>query len=398
MKNMADDLRGAGKLTTEAIVGITHIVEAMHARISGTVFLQGVTRRERTSGIARLVYWLIRTITRLIGMGIDVSLGRLSTMLQHSDSSEGREAVLSALNGVLGDYLQTHHNPLAISMTFRQQGKALDKQAIRASLLQTEGRMLVLVHGLCMNDLQWAYKGHHHGNELARSLGMTMVLLHYNTGRHISQNGKEFAGRLESLLSDFPEIRELHLLTHSMGGLVSRSAFHYGGLAGQRWTGLVRNLVFLGTPHAGAPLERAGNQIDKILEIHPYSAPFARLGKIRSAGITDLRHGFLTDEDWEGTDRFDAPTRPLTPVPLPTQVRCYAVAGLMGSAKVPAALSDVAGDGLVPLASALGQHKDPARVIKFEDESQLVIQNLNHLDMLSNRQVYDQLLTWLGTK
>jgi hypothetical protein len=44
--------------------------------------------------------------------------------------------------------------------------------------------------------------------------------------------------------------------------------------------------------------------VDLILGVSAYTAPLARLGKIRSAGITDLRYGNLVDEDWAGRDRF----------------------------------------------------------------------------------------------
>jgi pimeloyl-ACP methyl ester carboxylesterase len=98
---------------------------------------------------------------------------------------------------------------------------------------------------------------------------------------------------------------ELVIIAHSMGGLVSRSACHYGKVAGHSWLNHLLKIVFLGTPHHGASLERAGNWIDIILEISPYSAPFSRLGKIRSAGVTDLRYGNILDEDWKGRDRFE---------------------------------------------------------------------------------------------
>ena len=110
-----------------------------------------------------------------------------------------------------------------------------------------------------------------------------------------------------------------------MGGLVARSACHYGAAAGHAWLRHLRTLVFLGTPHHGAPMERGGNWIDLLLGISPYSAPLARLGKIRSAGITDLRYGNLTHEDWQGRDRFARGDRRRF-VPLPEGVRCYAIA------------------------------------------------------------------------
>ena len=90
-----------------------------------------------------------------------------------------------------------------------------------------------------------------------------------------------------------------------------------------RWPARLDDLVFLGTPHHGAPLERAGNWVDLLLGATPYAAPFARLGKLRSAGITDLRHGNLLDEDWVGRDRF-APRRSPPRAAAAARTRCAA--------------------------------------------------------------------------
>jgi hypothetical protein len=51
----------------------------------------------------------------------------------------------------------------------------------------------VLLHGLCMNDLQWRRAGHDHGRALARDLDYTPVYLRYNSGLHISTNGRRFS-------------------------------------------------------------------------------------------------------------------------------------------------------------------------------------------------------------
>ena len=190
-------------------------------------------------------------------------------------------------------------------------------------------------------------------------------------------------------------VTRLVLLGHSMGGLLARSAIEQGRQAGQAWAGRVDDLVCLGSPHHGAPLERAGHWVDLLLGAAPYAAPFARLGKLRSAGITDLRHGNLQDEDWLGRDRFArGPDRRL-PLPLPDGVRCYAAAGVLGEAH-----GDVSGrllgDGLVPLDSALGRHADPARSLGFPADRQWVGQGVGHLSLLSSPAVASQLKAWLA--
>ena len=151
----------------------------------------------------------------------------------------------------------------------------------------------------------------------------------------------------------------------------------------------------LGRPHHGAPLERAGNWVDVILGATPYAAPFARLGKVRSAGITDLRHGNLLDEDWVGRDRFAMGADKRQPVALPEGVRCATVAASL--AHSPGARRErFLGDGLVPLASALGQHADAARSLAFLPDRQCTVQGIGHLGLLSSAEVYAALRRWLG--
>src|SRR5829696_3556768 len=316
------DLRGVGRLAIDATVGVTDLVEAMHLNIARAPGLLGTPAPGATSGITGLVYRSIRGVTRLVGGGIDAVLARILPQLGDGSSPPGREAVLAALNGVLGDHLAASGNPLAIPMRLRQ-----------GAMPQPTGKLIVLAHGLCMNDLQWHRKGHDHGAALARDLDFTPLYLHYNSGLHISTNARALADELETLVRQWPvAIEELAILGHSMGGLVARGACHYGRAAGHDWPRHLKKLVFLGTPHHGSPLERGGNWIDFVLGGSPYTAPLARLGKIRSAGITDLRHGSLLDEDWAGRDRFERSKRSnrsgkaRRPVPLPDGVECYAMA------------------------------------------------------------------------
>src|SRR5215218_8297018 len=315
------DLRGLARMATDATLGVTDLVEAVHQDISQSVARPlGMPRH----GIAGLVYGGVRGVTRLVGGGVDALL-----------------APLAARPGVLGDHLEASGNPLAIPMS------------LKAALPEAGGKVVVLAHGLCMNDLQWRRRGHDHGRALARDLGYTPVYLHYNSGLHTSINGRAFAGRLETLVRSWPvPVEELVIVGHSMGGLISRSALHYAASAGHEWPRRLRKIVFLGTPHHGAALERGGNGVDAILEALPYAARFARLGKIRSAGITDLRYGNLLDEDWEKRDRFEPARDDRRAVPLPADVECYAMAATTG--KKTGDLNDrFLGDGLVSVSSAM---------------------------------------------
>jgi hypothetical protein len=51
---------------------------------------------------------------------------------------------------------------------------------------------------------------------------------------------------------------------------------------------------------------------------------------------------------------------------------------------------------LVPVASALGRHADPARQLTFSPEHQRVVWGASHLDLLSRAEVYEALRGWLA--
>ena len=249
--------------------------------------------------------------------------------------------------------------------------------------------------------------------------------MRYNTGLHTSQNGAEFSILLEQLVAHWPApVDDLTVVAHSMGGLVTRSALHQATTAvrsnkardiepgndaratgttqkGQsngsvlRWPALLKNIVFLGTPHHGAPLERAGNWVDVILGSTRYSKPFARLAQVRSAGITDLRYGHVLEEDWQGHDRFRKKPDSRTHVPLPEGVACFTVAATTAAQRGSVA-DRLIGDGLVPLHSALGLHDDPQRSLHFAKKSQLIAYRMNHMQLLGSRAVTQQMLAWLS--
>ena len=380
--SLGADLVGASRLALEAVAGVTELVEAVHMNVLDKAL--GTPAIRPVAKVTSLVYRSVKGVTRLVGGGIDKVLEQLVPILGERQGWAGRDALLAAVNGVLGDRLAASGNPLAIPMSFRQGG-------LPAVLEPASGRILVLAHGLCMNDLQWEREGEDHGAVLERERGYTPVYLHYNSGRHVSENGRELARHLDELVASWPvPVEELVIIGHSMGGLVARSACEYG--ASSAWLAKLTKMVFLGTPHHGAPLERGGNWVHLFTDLSPYSAPFSRLAKIRSAGITDLRHGSLLDIDRGRHDRF-AHGVPLPHfVPLPAGVACHAIAATIGKREGDMADRLLAGDGLVPVASALGQHPDAARCLALEGT---VLYQTNHMQLLSSAEVRACLLAWL---
>jgi pimeloyl-ACP methyl ester carboxylesterase len=392
------DVLGLSRLIFDAADGVTGIVEQMHSSVLDTPGLPLPT--QGVHGMTRLVYRGVRGAFRLTSKGIGGAAALIDAKPDDRPTSRGREVALAALNGVIGDHLAATGNPLAIQMQFRRDGRALklDRATLAEAFPDATGKLAVLVHGLCASDLQWRRLNHDHGATLADELGYTPVYLSYNSGLHISVNGRAFADALEALVSGWPvEIDDFVVIGHSMGGLVARSACRYGEEAGHHWRQKLRKLVFLGTPHHGAPLERLGNWVDVMLGKTPYAAAFARLGQIRSAGVTDLRYGNLMDEDWQGRDRFARAPDTRRAVPLPEGVACYAIAGTVASS-AGAPKDRLLGDGLVPVASALGRHRDRARALEFPADQQWVACEAGHLDLLSRYDVYEQVAGWLSGK
>lgn len=396
------EIRGIAQLATEATEGVTDIAESVHRSVGITRLGSDRTQEKRTRGITGLVYRSVRGVTRMVGRVIDSVLAwaqpRFDTSVDSRAESIGREAILAALNGVMGDRLTATHNPLATYMTLRYRGEAIDWQTL-SSITDRPAKVLVMIHGLCMNDLQWNAK--HNGDEvdhagtLEAELGYTPVYLRYNSGLHTSTNGRDLSALLERLVTNWPvAIEDLTVVGHSMGGLLIRSAFYYAKEEALRWPELLKNIVFLGTPHHGSPLERAGNWVDVILAKAPYTKPFARLGQLRSAGITDLRYGNILDDDWNDPYRFVRQPDSRTPVALPAGVNCFSVAATTASKR--GALADrLTGDGLVPLNSALGQHPDPNRNLQFADDAQMIAYGTNHMALLASPDVTQQIVRWL---
>jgi pimeloyl-ACP methyl ester carboxylesterase len=235
------DLRGLTRLGVDAVIGVTDLVEAMHHTITQRAGIVGKPPPGRTKGITGFVYRAVRGTTKLAGKGLDLMLDRLAGPATPSGPPNARrEALLAIVNGLWGDHLAETVNPLAIPMALRIGGHplTLSRESLAAAFPQPGRRLLVLLHGLCMNDLQWSRNGHDHGAMLAREGGFTPLYLHYNSGLHVSRNGRALAELLEALLARWPEpVDELVLLGHSMGGLVARSALHHALTTGQAWPG-----------------------------------------------------------------------------------------------------------------------------------------------------------------
>lgn len=246
---VAADLQGAARLATEGSLALVRLVEAMHARIQRP--LPGPAN-ERTRGLTGLVYRGVHGVTRGVGMSTTALLGLLPEAVERGPRSPRRDAVVAALNGVLGDHLAATGNPLAQRMQLCCDGEplVLTRGALAARFPSASQGVLVLLHGLCMNDRQWRRKGHDHGAELGAALGLTPLYLRYNSGLPVTENGRQFAALMATLLRVWPHAApRVVLLAHSMGGLVARTAL--AGLGPE--VPAPRLFVSISTPWGGEP-------------------------------------------------------------------------------------------------------------------------------------------------
>lgn len=329
------------------------------------------------AGVAEPVYALLRGS---LDLGSD-ALTALSRALDRGEwpDNERLQLVISSLNGVFGDDLAARRNPLAMPMTL-----------VRPAPRDDAHTTLVFAHGLCLHDGFWQQGAHPSFVAWLATQGIEAAYLRYNSGRHISENGQEFAAALASLAATQAD-RKLLLVGHSMGGLIARSALQYAQDTGMAWPQRLATLVTLGSPHQGAELEKLGNYANKQLRLLPWTAPLTRLGNLRSAGIRDLRYGNLRDADWRGHDDIEHTQDLRTPVAPPAPVPHLFIAATRSNSDHPDTDTALAGDFLVAVDSAL------ARGYPGTDHvARVIVPALDHMGLMWDGRVYDALRHWLA--
>jgi len=302
------------------------------------------------------------------------------------------DGTLSILNAVVGDYLRRRGNPLQIELAFYDGGRQLtcDRDAIARAHPAATDRVCLLVHGLAANEGAWAFPGEPartYGAALQRDLGFTPFQVRYNTGLHVSDNGMLLAQLVEALIRCHPaEVRELVLVGHSMGGLVVRSACEAARTAGQSWLHQVSHAFYLGSPHRGAPLEKAGNvaawALGAIGVVH--ASVLADVVNLRSAGIKDLRFGSLVSGDWEGRDANALLEDTCAAVPLARGVEHhFGVGGLAASERH--LVTRLLGDSMVSVSSAKASGRPRDRETR---EDVRFFPRVSHVGLAHDEDVY----------
>jgi pimeloyl-ACP methyl ester carboxylesterase len=373
------EVRATGELVGAAVGGVAAFIQEAHAGVAsrpfGALGVMAAPVRVVHDRVSAAAYKLV---ARALGAGPRAA-ARLTpgNGVPLTDTLRGSMA-LGALNGAIGDRLARDGNPLALEMTVRSEPR-----------LATP-RLAVFVHGLCETDEAWRlFSREPYGSRLHQDLGYAPLYVRYNTGLHISDNGRRLAQALDEIVAGWPmPVEEIVLVGHSMGGLVARSACHYGG----DWAQHVRHVFCLGSPHLGAPLEKAANATGYALARLPETRPLAKVVNGRSVGIKDLRFGSCAEEDWCDCDPDEFLRDRCTEVPFLDCAAYYFVGATLSQR--PDGPASLLGDLLVQFPSASGRGR--RRRIPFEVDNGMHLGGANHLQLLNHPAVYEQLVSWLA--
>ncbi|MGD0701033.1 MAG: hypothetical protein ABSA02_14240 [Trebonia sp.] len=389
------EIRAVGKLGGHAMAGLVSRIEQVHLATGQRAFttlgpVSGMVRPAHDS-VTRAVYLTVRTAGRAAGALGGQAASLLGAGRQPLSREPGGGLALATLNAVTGDQLGPDLAPLVIRMAVRADGHDLDLTAgaVAAKFPHAPPSVAVFVHGLAETENSWQRRAGSsvpYGPRLAAEFGCTPVYIRYNTGRHVSANGHDLAELLENLMAAWPgQVGEILLIGHSMGGLVIRSACHYGRRDGAAWVDRVRHIFYLGSPHLGAPLARATGYAGWALGRVPETRPFASM-VTSSAGVKDLRYGYVLDDDWADCDQDRCIRNHRREAPLLAGANHYALSATV-TADSSGPLGAAVGDLLVQPASAHGR-RGAVRHIPFRVDLGRQFGGMHHFDLLNHRDVW----------
>ena len=406
------ELKAAGALAAEyADRALISPIQAMHVGVAERVFRAtgpgAAPARALHDALSRGAYNAIRAGATGVGAAVGAAArlaGGEEERTSLSDSKLGR-GVQAAVNGLIGDRLAEDQNPLRIEMALRLPGRDVEvsREGLERAFEHTTSRLVVFLHGLCEGEEGWwlgtradpdAPDGaaRTYGQRLRDDLGFTPLYLRYNSGLHVSANGRELSWMLEQLCREWPgEIEEIALVGHSMGGLVARSACHEAAEAERRWLDHVTHLVCLGSPNTGSWLEKVVHVGTSAMRRAPETRGIAGFFELRSAGIRDLRFGYLRDEDWLEADAdewLNDRSQPLAPVP--GIAHHFVSASLAPGDRHP--LAALFGDILVRRESATGP-RTPDGTPAGDSRH---VEGATHFRLLNHPVVYEHLREWLS--
>jgi pimeloyl-ACP methyl ester carboxylesterase len=411
---LPEEVRATGELAGEGFGHAVGSLRETHGAIAARVFRYVGAQAKPVAlvhdALSELAYGSTRMLGRalLTAAGYGAALTRPEEAASMERSVAGR-IVKGALSGAFGDKLAAQGNPLAVSMGVRCRGRDVTAtpEGLAEAFPQATPKLAVFLHGLCETEDAWKLapraarsaetRPPTYGRRLRDELGYTPVYIRYNSGLHISANGRRLATLLDEIVEGWPvEVEEIALIGHSMGGLLARSASYYGSLAGAGWVGRVAHVFTLGTPHLGAPLEQATHAAACALARLPETRALAKGINARSVGIKDLGHGYLTDECWGGQDPDAYLRHAARQIPFLETASHYFVSASL-TRDHDHRLGRHIGDLLVLHASAWGS-KPVGERLRFPIDHYRHYGGATHFDLLGHPAIGDQIIRWLSRR
>lgn len=403
-----DEARETGRQVGTELDDLTVLVRDVHKAVARRLFGMlgdvGVPVRVVHDGIAAIAYGSTRLGVRVLPPAVGLAAStRIERAAPSAHDVRKTRWFLGAVNGFRGDRFAVTRRTLAPRMCMRTHDgefRRIPQNIAHDCGSAATNRIVVFVHGLCENDLSWWLGAERNwgdpsvtfGSKLRDDAGWTPVYVYYNSGLHISANGRELADQLERLVDAWPvPVEEIALVGHSMGGLVVRSAAHQADEARQRWVRSLKHVVGLGAPHLGAPLEQFVSRGTYRMAKLPETKPFADWLNKRSVGVKDLRYGAVLEADWTGFDPDTCIDDRCTDATLLPGVM-YSVASATMSKRPDGRFAH---DLLVAHGSAHGT--GPTRTIAFDADRMFHLGGKTHFALLNDPLVYEQLRAWLAT-
>lgn len=389
-------------LTTERLsVPVEGIHHAIAERWFGLAGSRGTAARRSYQAYTTGIYESVRIAGLALGtaVGWGAAVARRSNRVRPLWSSSGGSGLQAVANAVWGDELDRRRSGLRIEMGLRDsRGSSiiLDSEGLAGAFPEPRARLAVLLHGLGETERCWQGQSDEGVTaagiaDLLSADGFIPLLVRYNTGRHVSENGAELALLLEKVVSVWPVvIEEISLIGNSMGGLVARSAVDAGRSGGHRWADIAKHVVALGSPHLGSPLEKGANLISWGLRFVPESRPLGEFINGRSAGIKDLRFGAIREDDWNEEDPDALLTDLVGEAPRWEGVEQHFIAGVV-TADPTHPIGVLLGDLIVRVGSGIGRGRR-----RIEATDIRVVGRRRHFDLLRDPIVQEQVRDWLG--
>lgn len=407
----ADEARDAGKAASAGLRTGTGLIRDIHGGISHGVYavvdaLAGpaarpirVVQDTITEGVYAVTGRGLDVGSRLVGAAVAARKARSGA--DHASLHDGPAAhhVIAIGSGLIDDSLVGQVPSLRPTMHVRERGTRVEltREGVGAAYPEATDEIVVFLHGLVETEAAWRLSAKTrppYADRLRADLGLTPVMVRYNTGLRVSENGRLFAGLLADLVEAWPvPVRRIALIGHSMGGLIIHSAFAQAeDDPATQWRGLVTDTITLGTPHHGSPLARGAFAATAWLGRSRHTRTAAQVMRARSGSVRDLAHGNILAADWESLDVEELVDGRTHPAPA-MGILHRAVGAAWGKAH-PDGGHDRLSDFLVPVTSATHAHL-AGEARRFTEDDIAVVHGTHHLGLLNSEETYQHLLRWL---